>query len=74
MEGKLIELFIPGELKEEPVIYRMIKDFDIEVKIIEASFSAESGWALLIVNGSKAEMQALLNYLDGKGIGVDGRD
>lgn len=70
MESK-IELFIPGELKEEPIICRMIKEFDIKVKIVEASFSTESGWAYLIVNAEQSEFDRLISDLRGLGVSVE---
>ncbi len=72
MENK-IELFIPGELKNEPIICQMIKDFDIAIKIVEASFSTESGWAYLIINGEQGELDRLFSYLKEKGISVEVR-
>lgn len=70
---KKIELFIPGELKDEPIICQMIKDFNIGIKIVEASFSTESGWAYLIINADQAEMDRLFSYLNEKGISVEVR-
>ena len=70
MKELKIELFIPGELKNGPVISHMIKGFDVEIKIIEASFSAESGWALLIVSGIKVEDDRMFEDLRSKGINV----
>jgi len=71
MEDIKIELFIPGELKNEPIINDMIKNYDVEVKIIEASFSAESGWALLDLKGKKEETEKMFKNLRGKGITVE---
>ncbi len=68
-----IELFIPGELKDEPIICNMIKNFKVEMKIIEASFSAESGWALLVVNGPKDELERMFGDLQKRGINVHRR-
>lgn len=69
-----VELFIPSELKDEPIICDMIKNFDIELKIIEASFSTESGWALLVIKSDSKEAEKLLKYLRGKNINVEIRD
>jgi len=71
MIEKRVELFIPGELKEEPIICRMIKDHDIELRIIEASFSTESGWAYLIINGDKKEIEKMLGSLRKMGIKIE---
>ncbi|MFH1798668.1 MAG: NIL domain-containing protein [Candidatus Omnitrophota bacterium] len=70
--GKMnIELFIPGEMKDEPIICQIIKSFDIEMKIVEASFSTESGWAYLTINGRKGEIKKLFDFLTKKGINVE---
>ncbi|MFH1552528.1 MAG: NIL domain-containing protein [Candidatus Omnitrophota bacterium] len=69
-----VELFIPGELKEEPIICNMIKKYDIIMKIVEASFSTESGWAYLILSGEKSELDKVLTFLKDKGINVEIRD
>ena len=74
MEELKIEIFIPGELKEEHIICDMIRNFDISLKIVEASFSTESGWAYLIVGGEKDEITKMSNFLGEKGIKVDFRD
>jgi ABC-type methionine transport system ATPase subunit len=71
MQEIKVELFIPGELKEEPIICTMIKDFDVSMKIVEASFSTESGWAYLILKGEKAEMDKVFGYLEEKSVKVE---
>jgi ABC-type methionine transport system ATPase subunit len=68
-----IELFIPGDLKDEPIICNMVKDFNIGIKIVEASFSTESGWAYLIINAEQSEIDKLFSYLKDKGISVETR-
>ena len=74
MEAIKVELFIPGELKEEPIICEMIKNFNISMKIVEASFSTESGWAYLLVDGDKNEIERMFGFLRGKGINVEVRE
>jgi len=69
-----IELFIPGELKDEPVICRMIREYDVDLKIVEASFSTDSGWAYLIVSGEKNELARLFEDLQSKGIRIELKD
>jgi ABC-type methionine transport system ATPase subunit len=73
MEEVKVELFIPGDLKDEPIIYDMIKDYEVLVKIIEASFSTESGWAFLSLSAEKKEMEKLFEHLREKGINVEVR-
>ncbi len=70
MKGTNIELFIPGELKEDLIFCDIIRNFKIDLKISEASFSAESGWALITVSGEKDELDKLFDTLREKGINV----
>jgi hypothetical protein len=49
----------------------MIKDFNVFVKIVEASFSTESGWAFLTLSAEKKELEKLFEYLRGKGISIE---
>lgn len=74
MQEIKIELFIPGDLKEDPIIYDLIKNYNIRLKIIEASFSTESGWAFLILSGDKEELDRVFESLEGKGINVEVRE
>ncbi|MFH1665006.1 MAG: NIL domain-containing protein [Candidatus Omnitrophota bacterium] len=74
MEGMKVELFIPGELKDEPIICDMIKNFNVRIKIVEASFSTESGWVYLILNGEQPEIDKLFEHLKGKGVSIEIRE
>lgn len=66
-----VELFIPGDLKDEPIICDMIKNFKITMKIVEASFSTESGWAYLIIDGRQEEVDRMFDSLQKKGVKVE---
>lgn len=71
MQEVKIELFIPGELKDEPIICDMIKSFKVSMKIVEASFSTESGWAYLIINGENDEIERMYDHLRSKGVNIE---
>jgi len=65
------EITFPGELKDEPIICNLCKEFDIIINIIEASFSTEIGWAILIFKGEEAECKRAFDYLKNKGIKIE---
>jgi len=63
-----VELTFPGELKEEPIICYLCKTFNIALNIVEASFSTDTGWAILVFEGEEDEIAKTLKYLKDKGI------
>lgn len=69
-----VELQFPGELKEEPIICYLCKRFDIVLSILEASFSTDTGWAILIIEGSAEELKKASEYLINKGVQIKGNE
>lgn len=65
-----IGLTFPGNLKDESVLCYVCKNFDINLNIIEASFALTSGWAFLELDGTKEQIDNVLDYMSGKGIKV----
>ncbi len=65
-----IGLTFPGELKDESVICYLCKKFDIELNIIEASFSMSAGWAILNISGSEKAVKCALDYLASRHIKI----
>lgn len=66
-----VELTIPPELKDEPIIYQIGRDFKVVPNIIEASFSTSMGWAVLVIEGEQAEIDRLLAFLKEKNISIN---
>ena len=69
-----VELTFPAELRDEPIIYYIGHNFKVVPTIIEASFSTETGWAILLLEGEKEEMDRVFNYLREKNIIIDQRE
>jgi len=65
-----IGLTFPGTLQDESVICYLCKNFQIDLNIIEASFSMEAGWSILTVDGEKEEIERAFDYLTDKGIKI----
>ena len=66
-----VGLSFPGTLKDESVICSLCKDFDIDVIIIEASFSMSRGWAILKMIGEEEELQRAFVYIKNKNIKLE---
>ncbi len=65
-----IELTFPGELKDEAIICHLCKKFDIILSILEASFSTDVGWAVLVLSGSEEEIKKSFEFLREKGVEI----
>ena len=65
-----IGLSFPGTLQDESVICDLCKNFDINVNIIEASFSMSAGWAILEFEGTKKEIEKAFDFLTRRGIKI----
>ena len=68
-----VEITIPSDLKHEPIVYMIGHEFQVIPNIIEASFSTEMGWAILMLEGSEAEIGKVIAYLESKNITVNRR-
>lgn len=66
-----VGLTFPGKLKDESIICFVCKRFEVNVNIIEASFSSASGWAILEIEGEQEEIDRVLDYLRGKEININ---
>ena len=68
-----LRLFVsfPEELVERPMIYEMIKNFDVVPNIRRAGVEAHSGWVILELSGPHDARDAAIAYLEGLGCIVD---
>jgi ABC-type methionine transport system ATPase subunit len=65
-----IGLTFPGALQDESIICYLCKNFNINLNIIEASFSMEAGWSILTIEGEKEEVERAFDYLTDKGVKI----
>ena len=66
-----IGLTFPGTLQDEAILCNICKNFDVELKIIEASFSLSAGWAILKIKGSEEEIKKSFEFLSLKGVRLE---
>lgn len=65
-----IGLTFPGALQDESIICYLCKNFNLNLNIIEASFSMEAGWSILQVEGEQGEIERAFDYLTDKGVKI----
>lgn len=66
------EFVFPERMKDEPLICNICKEFNILLKIVEASFSTDTGWAILVMEGEEEELKRTMGYLRAKGVETRG--
>jgi L-aspartate semialdehyde sulfurtransferase ferredoxin len=68
-----IRLFvsIPEELVERPLIYELIKQFDVVPSIRRANVEAHSAWLILELSGPHEARDRSIAYLEGLGCTVN---
>ena len=68
-----LRLFVsfPEELVDRPLVYGVIKEFDVVPNIRRANVEAHSGWVILELRGDQGQRDAAISYLEGAGCTVN---
>ncbi len=68
-----IRLFVsfPEELVDRPLIYEIVKKFDVVPSIRRANVEEHSGWVILEINGEQAQLDDAISYFEGLGCTVN---
>lgn len=66
-----VRLIYPKHLLDQPLIYRLIRQFDLLTNIIEARVSAEEDWLVLAVRGERERVQQGLEWMAEQGVQVE---
>jgi len=66
-----VELTFPEELKDEPIIWYLGNKFKLIFNIVEASFSTEVGWAILVLDGNEDELKKAIDFIRSKGVTIE---
>ncbi len=71
MDSNRIVLKFPHKLVDQPIVYRIVKDFDLEFNILKASVTPrEEGLMVLEIKGENRNLEKALKYLKSIGVGV----
>ena len=68
-----VRLFVsfPEELVDRPMIYEVVKRFDVVPNIRRANVEAHSGWVILELTGPGTTLDAAIAYLEEVGCTVN---
>ena len=66
-----VRLTFPAELVQKPMIYHLVKDFDIVTNIRRADVKADHGWIALELEGDEGALERGVRWLKDRGVQVD---
>jgi hypothetical protein len=66
-----LRLTFPPALIQEPIIYRLVKDFDIVINIRRADVKADYGWVVLELEADESTLGRGVAWLKQRGVQVD---
>jgi len=66
-----VRLTFPSELVQQPIIYRLVKDFDIVPNIRRADVRADHGWMVLELEAAEDGLERGVAWLKTQGVTVD---
>jgi len=69
-----VKLTFPEKLIKEPVIYNLGKKYNIITNIRRANVEQRVGWVVLEMDGTEADLEAGLRYLDEVGVEAEQLD
>ena len=66
-----VKLTFPEAMITQPIIGRMVKEFDVMPNIRRANVEERVGWIICEIGGEDDAVEQALHWLDGLGIQVD---
>ncbi|HWG73126.1 MAG TPA: NIL domain-containing protein [Acidimicrobiales bacterium] len=66
-----VRLTFPEDLVRQPVIARLVREFDVTPNIRRASVEEHMGWIICELGGEDAQVDAALSWLASSGVQVD---
>lgn len=71
MVSKRIVLHFPHRLVDQPIVYKLVRDFDLSFNILKASVTPrEEGLMVLELKGAKDKFEKGIAYLESSGVRI----
>lgn len=69
--SRRVVLHFPRILVDQPIVYRLVKDYNLEFNILKASVTPkEEGLMVLELSGEQRDYERGMQYLAGIGVGI----
>ena len=71
MTNVRVKLTFPEHLVKQPIIARLVREFDVMPNIRRASVEEHVGWIVCELGGDSAAVEKAIAWLNDLGVGVD---
>lgn len=71
MVTRQVRLTYPKHLRDQPLLYGLIRNFDVVTNIQQAQVTGDEAWLLLTVHGDPERVQGGLDWLAEQGVLVE---
>ncbi|MFA6001242.1 MAG: NIL domain-containing protein [Thermoleophilia bacterium] len=71
MKTQRLELTFPEKLIKKPVVYQLVKEFDVIPNIRRANIDEKFGWMVLEISGNDENLEKAFSHLEAMGIEVE---
>ena len=68
MADQTIHLIYPSSMVNVPVIYQLIRSYDVVINIVGAQISGDQGWIEINISGEDPAIQDAIAWLKDQGI------
>jgi ABC-type methionine transport system ATPase subunit len=69
-EKRRFKLVYPAALQDQPILYRLIKDFDLATNIRRASVGMEEAWLIVDIEGESDAIEQAMRWARGQGVEI----
>ena len=66
-----VRFIYPERLQYHPLLYRLIRQFDLEANILEAQVTADGGYVVATLEGSQPAIDEALAWMKEQGVQVE---
>jgi ABC-type methionine transport system ATPase subunit len=70
---KTVQFTYPKHLLDQPLIYKLIREFDLLTNILDAHVTADEGRLMLLVRGEDKQVERGLAWIAEQGVRVEFR-
>ncbi|MBI5870498.1 MAG: NIL domain-containing protein [Actinobacteria bacterium] len=71
MKTQRLELTFPEKMIKKPIIYHLVKEYNVIPNIRRANVDEKCGWMVLELSGEDEELQNALQHLQDLGVEIE---